>query len=192
VPVNEATLLTGETAMDTDLDDQLAAAAPPVAERTTAMLDALTDLVDATDTATRPRRHRRRASVGIAALALTAVAGVGSAAAAGLVGRHWWDEPDVVTHHSTTASGEPCTVTYGSRELRDPAHPVSARDRAAAMTATTEFLRQFDYSTVDGKSTEGALDEVYAQLTESLARQGLSTYAVSIGVLTDCETGAEQ
>ncbi len=173
--------------MDTDLDDLLNAAAPPVAERTPALRHALAHLVDTTEIAARSRRLRRRAGIGVAAFALTAAAGVGTAAAAGVIGQGWWNGPDAVTHQSTTASGQPCSVTYAPRAVHDPDHPVSARDRAAAMGATADFLRQFDYSTIDARTTEGALDELYAQLTRSLAREGLSTHAVSIALATDCE-----
>jgi hypothetical protein len=177
--------------METDLDDQLIAAAPPVAARTPALRHALADLVDRTETANGTRRAPRRASVGVAALALTAVAGVGAAAAAAATGWDpggWWDRPDAVTHESTTDSGQPCRVTYAPRAVHDDDHPVSADDRAAAMTAAADFLRRLDYSTVDGMRPNAAFDELNARLTQALARQGLSVYAVGVALATDCET----
>lgn len=181
--------------MDTDLDDQLSAAAPPVAARTPALREALADLVDRTETANWRGRASRRAGVGIAALALTTVTGVGTAAAAGVIGWDpggWWDHPAAVTQRSTTDSGQQCRVTYAPRALHDEDHPVSARDRAAAMTATADFLRRFDYTTIEGISANAAFDELNAQLAQALSRQRLSVYAVSVGFATDCEIGAER
>jgi hypothetical protein len=178
--------------MDTDLDDQLASAAPPVAERTAALHHALSSLVDATETATRARRQRRRAGVAATAFALTAVAGVGTAAAAGLGGPGWWDGPDAVTHRSTTESGQSCSVSYAPRAVFDPDHPVAARDRASAMEAAAEFLRAYDDDAVHGASSAAAFDDVNSQLTRSLSDRGLSTYAVSVGMYSDCASEVER
>lgn len=181
--------------MDTDLDDQLRAAAPPVADRTPALRRAMADLVDRTEAASGSRWRSRRAGVGIAALALTAVAGVGTAAAAGVAewgSGGWWDRPEAVTHQSVTDDGQACRVTYAPRAVHDPSHPVSARDRAAATAAATEFLREFDYSTVEGMTADAAFEELGTRLSRTLARQGLTGYAVSVALATDCESGVER
>jgi hypothetical protein len=183
--------------MQTDLDDQLTAAAPAMSTRTPALRRAMADLVDRTEGADRSRRRRRRTSVGAAALALTAVAGVGTAAAAGVIGwwdssTGWWARSDAVTHRSVTDSGQPCRFVFAPRAVHDPAHPVPKRERAAAMSAAADILQRLDYGSVDGLTADATYDEVNARLSRSLARQGLSVYAVSVALATDCETGAER
>jgi hypothetical protein len=183
--------------MQTDLDDLLTAAAPPVAARTPALRDAMAELVDRTEGADRSRRRVRRTSVGVAAMALTAVAGVGTAAAAGAIGwwdssTGWWAESDAVTHRSVTDSGQPCRFVFAPRAVRDPDHPVAKGERAAAMSAAADFLRRLDYSTVDGLTADATYDEVNAQLARSLSRQGLSVYVVAVALATDCETGTQR
>jgi hypothetical protein len=178
--------------MDTDLDDQLSAAAPPAAERTTAVRLALSELIDSTEAATRTSRTRRPVRIGVAVFALTAVAGVGTAAAAGLSGHGWWNGPDAVTHHSTGKTGESCDVTYAPRAVHDPDHPVSRRERAAVMSATAGFLRRFDYTAVEGMGADQALGVLDAALADALTTEDLPVEAVSIAVLTDCGDEAGQ
>jgi hypothetical protein len=172
-----------------DLDDQLNAAAPPVAERTTAVRQALSELIDSTAAVTRTTPRRRPLRIGVAAFTLTAVAGVGTAAAAGLAAG-WWNSPDAVTQHSTNEAGESCDVTYAPRALHDPDHPVSRGERAAAMNATADFLRRFDYTAVEAMGTNEALGTLYAALSDALTDKGLPVEAVSIALATDCRDEA--
>jgi hypothetical protein len=178
--------------MDTDLDDKLKAAAPPVAERTTAVRQALSELIDSTEATARKTPPRRSVRIGVAAFALTAFAGVGTAAAAGLAGHGWWNEPDAVTQHSTDEAGDSCDVTYAPRALHDREHPVSDSERAAALSATADFLRRFDYSAIEGMATDKALESLYAALTDALTKKDLAVEAVSIAVLTDCGGGVDK
>lgn len=179
--------------MDTDLDDLLRAAAPLVATGTPALRAALADLARATEAAERKRRATRRAAVGLAATALIATAGVGTAAAAGVLEWEpggWWDEPGAVTHR--TDSPEECRVTWAPRGVRVAGHPVSPRERTAAMTAAGAYLRSLDHSTLDGLTPDAAYAEVSAALDRELERQGLTTYAVTVAMATDCGTEARQ
>lgn len=162
--------------MDTELDTS----APAGHRRTPATDAALAQLIADTERVVERGRRRRRTGIGAAALSVALIGGVGAAAATGsLTG--WWNDPDATTHQ---ISG--CEVTFAPRALRDPHHPVSAEDRAAATAAAAAFLRRFDESTLVGLSSDAIYDELNARLVEHLERQGLSTYAVSVALATDC------
>lgn len=172
--------------MDTELDDLLATSAPAGHRRTPATDAALTDLISDTRSAALKARRRRRTGVGAAALSVALIGGAGAAAAAGSLAG-WWNDPDATTRQVTNESGVGCEVTYAPRALRDPQHPVSAKDRAAATAAAVAFLRDFDDSTLDGLTADETSVELNDRLVEALERQGLSTYAVSVALATDCE-----
>ncbi|WP_243056672.1 hypothetical protein [Nocardioides sp. SR21] len=172
--------------MDTDLDDRLAASDPTRHRPTPATDAAMAQLIAETRSAARKQQRRRRTGVGAAALSVALIGGAGAAAAAGSLAG-WWNDPDATTRQVTNESGVGCEVTYAPRALRDPEHPVSAKDRAAATAAAAEFLRDFDDSTLDGLTADETFVELNDRLLEALSRQGLSTHAVTVALATDCE-----
>lgn len=182
--------------MTRTLDDDLAAAAPPVCDRTPELSAAVRELI--ADTEHQARREvadatRRKRKVVVAALATAALVGTFStAAAAGWSPTSWWDEPESTRHPAISSAGSECSFTYAPRSVIVQGHPVSAGDRAAAMSAAGEFLRRFDYTTIAGADEEAQFETLNAQLTQALRRQGLSTHAVSVAFASDCVDGVDR
>lgn len=180
--------------MTRTLDDDLAEAAPRVRDRTPELRVAVRELI--ADTEHQARREvadasRRKRRVVAAALATAALIGTGStAAAAGWDPTSWWEKPEATRHSATASAGTECSVTYAPRSLVDQVHPVSAADRAAAMSAADVFLRRFDYTTIAAADQDTQFETLNARLTQALRRQGLSSYAVSVAFASDCADGA--
>jgi hypothetical protein len=182
--------------MTQTLDDELAAAAPPVRERTPELRAALRGMIADTDQQT--RREALSASQGkrkITAVTLAAIVLLGtgtSAAAAGWVPTPWWDRPDATVQPATDTTGAACRVTYAPRPITVPDHPVSKRDRAVAMSAAAEFLRTFDYTAIERDNPDTLFRVLNARLEEALRQQGLSTHAVSVALASDCANEADR
>lgn len=177
--------------MDTELDHALAAADPAANGSTADLRDALHQLIDVTESASRAR-PRRLARTAVAATALVALGGAGAAAATGVFGwdaAGWWNDPAATTRQLTNDVGKACRMTFAPRALHVEDHPVHLKDRAEAMEAAEEFLRTFDHATVDGLAPDVIFRELNARLTAALSEQGLSAYAVSVAVANDCEVG---
>lgn len=180
--------------METDLGNELAAADPAAIASSAAVRNALSQLIDATEHADRAR-NRHVVRVAVAATAVAALGGTGAAAATGhlgLGGTGWWNSTQATTQPVTTDDGEQCRLTYAPRALHDAGNPVSPGDRAAAMAAAAEFLAAFDSTTLDGLSPDDAFGELNTQLGRTLTQLGLSTYAVSVALATDCDTGTKR
>jgi hypothetical protein len=176
--------------MTQTLDEDLAAAAPPVRERTPELRAALRGLIADTDQqAQREALNASQRKSRIAAVTLTATALIGTgagAAAAGWVSTPWWDESDATVQSAGSGTGAACRVTYAPRAMTVPGHPVSDADRAGAMSAAAEFLRSFDYTTVETQSPHAIFQVLNVRLEQALRRQGLSTNAVSVALASDC------
>ena len=52
-------------------------------------------------------------------------------------------------HRQSISSGEVCEVRYGAKGIHDPQAPVRPITRAAAVAAAEDFLRDFDFTTID-------------------------------------------
>ena len=182
--------------MTQTLDDDLAAAAPVVRERTPEFRAALRQLID--DTGQQTRREalsasQRKRKIAAATLAAAALVGAGTtAAAAGWAPTPWWERPEATVQPANSTPGSACSVTYAPRPITDPAHPVSEVDRAAAMSAAVEFLRSFDYTAIESKNHDTIFRVLNTQLTKALRQQGLSSYAVSVALAFGCASGADQ
>ena len=195
----------------TSLEDQLTMSAPPVPVQSDE-LDRELRLVNsqAEDLATSTRsRPRRRLALG----ALTAFgvigAGVGAAGAAGVLP---WFETAPTHGVVTTSTGTHCEISFGVKPIQDPARPVAAATRAAAVTAAESFLRSFDVSSikvadatrerppravVDSESgpaqsvveyeTDAVIREVQERVGNVLAQQGLPATAISVSAATSCD-----
>jgi hypothetical protein len=182
--------------MTRTLDDDLAGAAPPVRERTPEFRAALQELIADTDKQTRRETvsaSQRRRKIAAVALTATAVLGTGTtAAAAGWLPAPWWEKPEATTQPVPSTSSEECSITYAPRPLADPAHPVGDMDRAAAMRAAAEFLRNLDAAAIVKQDHDTVFRVLNARLTEALRRQGLSTHAVSVALASDCSDGVDK
>jgi hypothetical protein len=181
--------------MTRTLDDDLAAAAPLVRERTPEFRAALRELIADTDKQAHQglsasQRRRRFAAVVWASAALL---GTGTtAAAAGWVPSPWWKHPEATTQSVPSTAGQECSVTYAPRPVNDPAHPVADVDRAAAMRSAAKFLRNFDFTAVATENPDIIFNVLNKRLTEALRQQGLPADAVSVAVTYDCPNGGNK
>lgn len=133
--------------MDTHLDDLIAAAAPPVAQRTPELRADLRSLVADTEAVAFPAGHRLGRSIGAISLAAVGVLGVGAAASAtGLM--PWFEDQDAARQSTTLSSGADCEVAYAARASEDPAHPLSPAEKAASLAKAQKSVRDFALSTI--------------------------------------------
>lgn len=131
-----------------DLDDLLAAAAPPVATRDEGLRADLDDLVDRTQHVAVPRRRRRLRVASVAVVGVLA-AGTGAAAAGAFSPRSFpWH----------TESGSTCTVEFdvfihdrnnGEQPLSPEVAAMSRAQKMEVVRTAQAFLRNFDYATID-------------------------------------------
>ncbi len=191
--------------MDSRLDDLIAAAAPPHAERTDHLRRDLATLVEESEALAGPRRRRRFGRLGILLGCAAGLAALGTAAsAAGLLPMPWYDDPRAV---HVQPPGAQCRWTFAAREFQDESHPVGRAERTETMAAARHFLAQLDVSTLSvpqavadyrrsGQVTGGedradlellaVSAEVGKRLSAALARQGRSQHAVGLATASDC------
>ncbi|MGN6251813.1 MAG: hypothetical protein ACTHNS_08370 [Marmoricola sp.] len=131
-----------------DLDDLLAAAAPPVAPRDVRLRADLDDLIDRTEYAAVPSRRHRRLRVASLAVASVLAAGTGAAAASGY-------SPRWVPWHAE--DGSTCVIAF-DLHIHDGMNGEPMKPSTAAMTtaqkmevlrAGRHFLDHFDYGSID-------------------------------------------
>ncbi|HEU4811888.1 MAG TPA: hypothetical protein VFT00_07085 [Nocardioides sp.] len=160
--------------MDPQLDELLAAAAPPVARRTPDLQRTLAALVADAEAAVPSGGRRLARRVGIVSLAAVGVLGVGAAgAAAGFLPVSWFDSPTALHEERVLSSGTACEVTYAARELEDPAHRVRPAARAAAMTAAQAFLHDFDLASISVTDAVAKYEAAQAKVRASREYQAL-------------------
>ena len=129
-------------------------------------------------------RSRRRGRIALAGLAVLGVVGLGTgASAAGLAPAPqwapWYDAP-AAEHTQTVSSGAVCEVRYGVKGVRDPRHPVDPAERAAAVAAADDFLRDFDFATID---LDRAVERVPATAVDPGAGpEEVETFAVQLAL----------
>ncbi|WP_114423549.1 hypothetical protein [Nocardioides houyundeii] len=194
----------------TPFDERLARSAPQLPADTTE-LDRELGLVIAAAEEQATRRRTRRTWVGVAALVAVGATGVGGAAAAGNL---TWFDGAWSRGTVTTSTGAECDVMFDAKPLVDPAHPVAAPARAAAVTAARDFLAGLDVasidleaairdlpprSTVDAEAgpaqsvedheTLALMAAVEERVTTELVRQELPAHAVSIWMGSACADG---
>lgn len=132
-----------------DLDDLLAAAAPPLALRDEALRADLDDLVERAHQAAASPRPRRRLRIASFAVAGVVVAGTGAAAASGF-------SPRWVPWH--TEGGTTCVVAFdpqihdrfnGEQPLTPEVAAMTRAQKWDVLRAARHFLDGFDYASVD-------------------------------------------
>ncbi len=168
-------------------DEQLALSSPPVPARSPE-LDAefVHVIAQAEGSAVSRRKLRSRSAVIGSVVVLGALGAGGAAAAAGLVP---WFESAPSHGVVTTSTGARCTLTFGVKELDDPAAPVSDAVRARVKAAAEKYLKNLDFSTLTVEENEvGAVyEEVGRRLDAELVAQHLPVTAVSLSMASDCD-----
>lgn len=157
--------------MDSRLDELIAAAAPPVAERTPELRREWHALVAATEAAANPAKRRLGRRVGVAAFAVIAVFGAGAAAnASGFLPLPSWgsDVPSSRQIELTLPSGGTCDVTYSV----SPQELAPRADQAASLRAAQQFLDTFDIATISIGDAVAKYKEA-AQATHEAAEKSL-------------------
>ncbi len=144
-----------------NLDEMIRESAPPVAERSTALLEDLDALVSQQ----RPTKSRSRLALRWAAagLVVVGVAGVaGTAAASGKLPFGW-----------TSEQGGPCRITSATVELAakqtDSEAAIAATtlaERNATLAEARNFLSTYDYAAVDRAAAIKAWQKVEAEVIE--------------------------
>lgn len=149
-----------------DLDESLQNARPPIATRSAALLDDLSELATATREATRAERPRRVRPTVVASLAGVALLGVaGSAAAAGFISFDW-----------TSDTGRACSIIEATavmasgvdNESKDGFARTTAAEREQTLQAAQTFLTGYDFDAVD---VEDAIAVFQAEESAVIATQ---------------------
>jgi len=144
-----------------ELDELIRESAPPVAERSTALLEDLDALVSQQrPSKRRPRRGIRWAAAG---LVVAGVAGVaGAAAADGKLPFRW-----------TSERGGPCRITSATVELAEKQTDSEAAiaattlaERRATLAQARKFLSTYDYASVDRPAAIKAWQKAEAEVIE--------------------------
>lgn len=193
----------------TSFDEQLTLSSPPVPARTPELDAELVRVIAQAESDAAPRRRPRGRIAVIGGLAvLGAIGAGGAAAAAGLVP---WFESAPSHGEVTTSTGTRCTLTFGVKQLDDPAAPVSDTERAKATAAAEQFLEHLDLSTlsvargtrpasprptldseagpamtVDEHEVDAVYQEVGRRVDAELAAQHLPASAVSLSMASEC------
>ncbi len=194
------------------LDEQLALSAPRVPARSTELDGELARVIAQAEGAAGRRSRRRSGAAAIGGLVLVGTLGAGGAAvAAGLVG---WFESAPSHGVVTTSTGARCTLTFGVKEVDDPAVPLSDAVRAKVSAAAERYLADLDVSTVrpaqatraasprptvdseagpavtvEDYEMEAVHAEVGRRVDAELAKQHLPASAVSLSMATSCVGG---
>ncbi len=193
-------------------DEQLALSSPPVPARSPELDAELDRVVARAEVAAGPRRSLRGRGVVVGGVVVLGALGAGgAAAAAGLVP---WFESAPSRGVVTTSTDARCTLTFGVKELDDPAAPVSDAERARARAAAETYLEGLDLSTlsvaeatqampprptVDSETSQAMTvdeyevaavhEEVGRRVDAELVEQGLPVTAVSLAMASACEGG---
>jgi hypothetical protein len=197
--------------VEPSLDSLLAASAPPIGPRTPTLERDLHAVVADAESCAAPVRRGLRSRITISGLAAVGLIGVsaGASAAGVLPAPEWapWYEKPTATHAQTVTSGAVCEVAYAikahNKQTMDPAV------HTAAVTAAEDFLRRFDFSTIN--MTEAVRDvpstavlpedppearETFAvqyhlaeRVREHLIGQRLPPAAVSVSAAQTCTDG---
>lgn len=147
-----------------DIDDLLARSAPPSAERTPALKEALRLLAaDAESQARPPRRTRRTLLVGTTS-ALVVLGATGATAAGFMPGWVPW----------TTGEGSSCTMQFAAKPYwtdGDSLETEHSTENAAAVDEANRFLATFDLDSIDEaqaiKDFQREEDAVIASMPQS-------------------------
>lgn len=197
--------------MEPSLDSLLAASAPPIGRRTPALERDLHAVVSDAESCVAPVRRGLRSRITISGLAAVGLLGVsaGASVAGVLPAPEWapWYEKPAATHAQTLTSGAVCEVAYAikahNEQTMDPAV------HAAAVTAAEDFLRRFDFSTIniaeavrdvpptavlpedrpEARETFAVLHHLGERVREHLSGQGLPPAAVSVSAAQTCTDG---
>ncbi|CUR54386.1 hypothetical protein NOCA2150128 [metagenome] len=192
----------------TSFDEQLAQSSPAVPARSPELDAEFVRVIAQAEGVAGPRLKRRGRALTIGGLVVVGALGAGGAAAAtGLVP---WFESAPSEGVVTTSTGARCTLTFGVKQIDDPAAPVSAAVRVRVETAADAYLRRLDFSTlgigqsprppvdaeagpattVDESEVAAVYAEVGRRVDAELVRQHLPTTAVSLSMATSCEGDA--
>lgn len=195
-------------------DDQLAQSAPAVPARTPALDAELARVVaEAERLTTRPlsRKRARFALGGLVALGLVGAGGTAGAVAGVLP---WFDSAPS-SGVVSTSSGDRCTLTFGIKQVDDPAAPVAPAVRAEAIAVGTAFLGGLDFATLDVAETsrkggprrtvdseagpavsvaefevEGVYEAVAKRLDAELTSRQLPASSLGLSMLSNCDGDA--
>ena len=176
-----------------DLDELLAASAPPVTRRTPQLERELNDLVAACEAA--QSRLRRPAGVALVGGTLVGILGIGAVASAAGVLPGWAS--------FATSSGQTCNIEIAVSALEPGegeqplASTFTATEKRETLAAARAFLADFDYDAVDRqqaiawwKSEESearAAQPDPAERQPKLTGNDLEVTAVSTWVLNDLD-----
>lgn len=197
--------------MEPSLDSLLAASAPPVARRTPNLERDLHAVVSDAEACAAPIRRGLRSRIAMSGLAAVGLIGVSAgASAAGVVpAPEWapWYEKPAATHTQTVTSGTVCEVDYAIKAHNKQA--MSPAVHTAAVAAAEEFLRRFDFSTIniaeavrnvpstallpedppDARETFAVQYHLAERVREHLIGRGLPPEAVSVSAAQTCTDG---
>jgi len=193
----------------TSFDEQLALSSPPVTARSPELDAEFVRVITQAEGTAGPRLKRRTRTVAIGGLVVVGALGAGgAAAAAGLVP---WFESAPSHGVVTTSTGARCTLTFGFKQVHDPAAPVSNDVRAKATIAAEKYLKNLDFSTlslattqaasprptvdseagpamtVDEYEVEAVYEEVGRRLDAELGRQHLPSSSVGLSMASSCD-----
>lgn len=194
----------------TSFDEHLSLSSPQVPAPTPELDAELARVVaEAERLASRPQSRRNGRYVIGGLVVLGTLGAGGAAAAAGIL--PWFD--DAPSHGVvTTSAGARCNLTFGIKQVHDPAAPVDDAVRAEVTTAAVKFLRDLDVSalsvaqathgaaprptvdseagpslTVDEYEVEAVYYLVGQRLDARLAKQHLPSSSVSLSLATSCD-----
>ncbi len=130
----------------TSFDEQLALSSPPVPALTPELDAELARIVmEAEGLTARPRSRRNRRLV-IGGLVVMGTLGAGGAAAA--AGILPWFDSAPARGVVTTSTGAECALTFGVKQVQDPAAPVDDAVRAEVTDAAERYLKELDVSAI--------------------------------------------
>jgi hypothetical protein len=191
-------------------DEQLALSSPPVPARSPELDAEFVHVIAQAEGSAVSRGRLRSRSVVIGSVVVLGALGTGgAAAAAGLVP---WFKSSPSHGVVTTSTGARCTLTFGVKELNDPAAPVSDAMRARVKAAAEKYLTNLELSTlsvtqatraasprstgdseagpgmtVDEHEVNAVYEEVERRVDAELVGQHLPAAAVSLSMASNCD-----
>jgi hypothetical protein len=191
-------------------DEQLTLSSPPVPARSPQLDAEFVHVIAQAEGCDLSRRRLRSRSVVLGSVLVLGALGAGGAAvAAGLVP---WFEAAPSHGVVTTSTGARCTLTFGVKELDDPAAPVSDAMRARVRAAAEKYLKDLDLSTlsvaqatraasprstvgseagpgmtVDEYEVDAVYQEVGRRIDAELVGRHLPVTAVSLSMASTCD-----